>query len=296
MAAAALRDLGRPERARFVAFGQEGWDAPAGCELEAVGRWEPERGGDEELEAGRLAGRAIERAIQAALSGRVDGLVTGPVSKRALRAAGRDFPGHTEWLRERAGVPEVTMLMAAERTPLGGPLRIALLTGHMPLREVPDRLSVDLVVTRTRIALRALRDWWGIESPRACLAGLNPHASEGGLFGDEESRILEPAADRLYAEGWEITDVVPADTAFRRCIESQVDMVAAPYHDVGLAVLKTVARDTGVNVTTGLPFPRTAPDHGTAFDIAGRGVAHPGSMVEAVALCIRFCRAAAARS
>lgn len=275
--------------------GAEGFGPAPGApevELEAVGAG----GGPrlDETEAGRLAGLAIERGIELASAGALDGLVTAPISKAALARAGWRFPGHTELLRERTGVPEVTMMMTAERTPLGGPIRMALLTAHVPLREVPDRLDEDLVVRRGRIAVDALRRWWGIERPRIALAGLNPHAGEGGLLGDEESKVLEPAARRLAAEGEaEVSGIFPADTAFRRTIEGKDDLLLVPYHDVGLAVLKTVARDSGVNVTAGLPFPRTAPDHGTAFDIAGRGLADPGSMTAAVELCVRFCRRAA---
>jgi 4-hydroxythreonine-4-phosphate dehydrogenase len=259
--------------------------------LEPVGPWSP-GAGDSERRAGEVAGQAVRRAAELALAGRVDGIVTAPLSKAALAAAGYGHPGHTEFLRELAGVPEVTMIMAAEETPLGGPLRMAFLTGHIPLAEVPTRLTEELAVTRGRIAIRALRDWWGIERPRLAFAGVNPHASEGGLMGDEEARILWPAMQRLEREGdGKMDGIHPADTVFRRCLDGRVDAVVVPYHDVGLAVLKTVALERGVNVTAGLPFPRTSPDHGTAFDIAGRGVADPRSMIEAVRLCLRFCGA-----
>jgi 4-hydroxythreonine-4-phosphate dehydrogenase len=257
-----------------------------------VGVWNPGSGESNARErlAGELSGRSIERGVELAVGGEIDGLVTGPISKSALRAAGYRFPGHTELLRDRAGAEEVTMMMVAENTPLGGPLRLALLTAHIPLRDVPRTLTVDLAERRTRIAIRALQDWWGLSRPRIAFAGLNPHASEGGLFGDEEARVLEPAADRLAADsGAEILGIWPADTIFRGAIQGQLDLVVTPYHDVGLAVLKTVARDEGVNVTAGLPFPRTSPDHGTAFDIAGTGTAHPGAMIAAIELCARFC-------
>jgi 4-hydroxythreonine-4-phosphate dehydrogenase len=290
---AALQSPELADAADFVVLGPECGDTPAGhvfrgrAEFVSVGTWD----GGGEREAGEVSGAAIDLGITLALEGRVDGLVTAPIAKTALRAAGYDFPGHTEFLRERCGVPDVTMLMAAEDTVLGGPLRVALLTVHVPLRAVPDLLDVELVVRRTAIAARGLRDWWGIERPRLAFAGVNPHASEQGLFGDEEDRVLAPAADRLAAaEDVEITGIYPADTVFRRCIDGTIDAVIVPYHDVGLAVLKTVAGDVGVNVTAGLPFPRTSPDHGTAFDIAGRGLADPSSMQAAVAQCIRFCR------
>lgn len=253
---------------------------------ETVGRW---RGGGE-AEAGRVSIEAVERGIRLALDGAIDGLVTAPISKAAVAAAGHPWPGHTELLRERCGVDEVTMIMAAERTPLGGALRIALLTVHVALREVPGLLTVELIERRSRIAAAGLRDWWGIERPRLAFAGLNPHASEGGLFGDEEARVLGPAMRRLERlEGLRVGGPFPADTVFRRMIGGEADLVVAPYHDVGLAVLKTLAPEHGINVTTGLPFPRTSPDHGTAFDIAGRGQADARSMRAAVEACVRFC-------
>lgn len=310
VAAASLRNEGVRRLAEFTAIGPAGWDAPSGVRLETVGSWpfadasrgeeapaedaREEEGREEEArekDAGRLSALAVERGIELATSGEIDGLVTGPISKRAIHAAGWAYPGHTELLRDRTGVPEVTMVMAAERTPLGGPIRVALLTAHIPLRAVPDALTVEAVLTRSRIAVRALREWWGFRRPKVCFAGINPHASEGGLFGDEEARVLEPAVRALRADREaEVVGIAPADTAFRRCVDGEADLIIVPYHDVGLAVLKTVARDTGVNVTAGLPFPRTAPDHGTAFDIAGRGIADPGATISAIELCVRFCR------
>ncbi len=255
-------------------------------DVDFIGRWQ---GGDRR-EAGALAGVAIERGIQLAMRGEIDGLVTAPISKQAISAAGYPFPGHTEFLRDRTGVPDVTMVMAAEQTPLGGPLRLALATVHVPLRSVPDLITEERLVRHAAIAARGLRDWWGIPRPRLAFAGLNPHASEGGLFGDEEERVFRPAIQRLMdEEEVEAYGPYPADTVFRRCITGEVDLVVVPYHDVGLAVLKTLAPEAGINVTTGLPFPRTSPDHGTAFDIAGRGIADPRSMATAIEACIDFC-------
>lgn len=290
--AATLADPGVAGRARFVVLGPDG-ALPAGEaghaaseRLESVGRW---AAGGSEAEAGRLAAASVERGIALCLEGHADGLVTAPLSKAALHAAGYPWPGHTELLRDRCAVPDVTMIMSSEHTPIGGALRLALLTVHVPLRDVPSMLTVDLVVRRAGIAVRALRDWWGIERPRLAFAGVNPHASEGGLFGDEESRVLDPAARRIEEDGVaEVTGIFPADTVFRHCLSGDVDAVVVPYHDVGLAVLKTLASESGINVTAGLPFPRTSPDHGTAFDIAGRGVADPGSMKEATVRCLEF--------
>lgn len=258
---------------------------------DSVGEWTA--GGGARL-AGELSARAIERAVRLAVAGELDGIVTAPISKAALHAAGYPYPGHTEFLQELAGAADVTMMMSAERTPLGGPLRLALLTAHMPLREVPDALTEELVLRRTRTALGALRDWWGIPRPRIAFAGLNPHAGEGGLFGREEGTVLAPAIETLNEEDRvEVLGIFPADTVFARTIDGSADLVVTPYHDVGLAVLKTLARDEGVNVTAGLPFPRTSPDHGTALDIAGTGVANPGAMGAAIDLCLRFCNAGA---
>lgn len=288
--------LDRPEvaaSADFLLVGPADVAGGVAAAREDVGRWDPEAG-DPRVRAGELAGAAVERALELAAEGRVDGLVTAPLAKDALAAAGYPWPGHTELLRDRTGTPEVTMMMTAEETPPGGALRMGLVTAHVPLREVPDLITRERVETRASIAARALRDWWGIDTPRLALAGVNPHASEGGLFGDEEERVLAPAARSLEDAGLaEIDGIHPADTVFRRCIDGRVDAVIVPYHDVGLAVLKTLALERGVNVTAGLPFPRTSPDHGTAFDIAGRGIADPTSMIEAVGLCVRFCRRAA---
>lgn len=260
--------------------------------LDPVGEWS---GGDDAA-AGRVSIEAVERGIELALDGTIDGLVTAPISKAAVAAAGHPWPGHTELLRERTGVDDVTMIMAAETTPLGGPLRVALLTVHVALRDVPGLLTRELVERRSRIAADALRDWWDIPEPRLAFAGVNPHASENGLFGDEEAATIRPAMRRLEESSTaRVSGPFPADTVFRRCIRGEADLVVVPYHDVGLAVLKTVAPEHGVNVTAGLPFPRTSPDHGTAFDIAGRGRADARSMTAAIRACVRFCRAATKR-
>ena len=294
---AALATRPPQDRATFLVLGWEG-ALPAdlsdgeGIRFEAVGRWSRDAG---ERAAGELSVRAIDRGIQLALDREIDGLVTGPISKTALASTGCSFPGHTELLRDRVGAPEVTMMMVAETTPLGGPLRMALLTNHVPLREVPGRLTPELVERRSRIAERALRHWWGFTSPRLAFGGVNPHASEAGRFGDEEERVLAPVVRRLEADGIRVAGIFPSDTVFAKCIANEVDAVVTPYHDVGLAVIKTLARDSGVNVTAGLPFPRTSPDHGTAFDIAGMGLADPGSMKAAIGLCTQFAERARQR-
>jgi 4-hydroxythreonine-4-phosphate dehydrogenase len=244
-----------------------------------VGNWgrgkgDGGRGSDEEaLVAGQLAVRSIERAVWLARAGDVDAVVTGPVEKRALHLAGYRFPGVTELLSHLTGDTPTVMMLAA------GQLRVVLLTTHIPLRDVPHRLTTEGIVATGRISANALARWWGKPAPRLALCALNPHAGEGGLFGDEDDRILRPAAEQLGAAG-----PLPADTVFVRALRGEFDAVLAPYHDVGMTAVKVAAFGKGVNVTLGLPFPRTAPDHGTAFDIAGKGVADAGSMRAALEL------------
>jgi 4-hydroxythreonine-4-phosphate dehydrogenase len=251
---------------------------------EAVGHW----AGGSEAEAGRLAGRAIERAVELALQGAVSGIVTAPIHKRALAAGGYSFPGHTEMLQALTGAPEVAMLMAAEQTRVGGPLRVVLATIHIPLSSVSSAVTRERITSQARLTARALRDSWGFAAPRLAICALNPHASDGGLFGNEEALILEPAVRELRESGLQVEGPIPADTVFTRALEGEFDAVIAPYHDVGMAAFKTVSFGTGVNVTLGLPFVRTSPDHGTAFDIAGHGIARASSMVAAVRLASRL--------
>jgi 4-hydroxythreonine-4-phosphate dehydrogenase len=203
--------------------------------------------------------------------------VTGPAEKRALHLAGFPFPGHTEWLAQLAGGVKVAMMLASDR------LRVVLVTTHIPLAEVPRALTTERVVETGRITARALTAWWGIAAPRLALCAVNPHAGEGGLFGREDETILAPAARTLGAAG-----PLPADTVFVRALRGEFDAVLAPYHDVGMTAIKVASFGHGVNITLGLPFVRTAPDHGTAFDIAGKGMADPGSMREAVGLAVRL--------
>jgi 4-hydroxythreonine-4-phosphate dehydrogenase len=235
-----------------------------------------------------VAGEAIRVAVEMALDGRVDALVTAPIDKAAFRAGGWNFPGHTEMLQELAGVPAVGMMMAAERTIAGPPLRVVLATTHHALRDVPGLVTPGLLVEQARLTSRSLREWWGIETPRVALCAFNPHASDSGLFGDEEERIYAPALRRLAEESVAATGPIPADTVFTRALRGEFDAVVAPYHDVGMAAFKTVAFGSGVNVTLGLPFPRTSPDHGTALDIAGLGIADASSTVEAIRLAARL--------
>jgi 4-hydroxythreonine-4-phosphate dehydrogenase len=250
-----------------------------------VGAW-PLAGDRSEALAGRLAGAAVDRAIALARHGDVDGIVTAPLDKHALLAGGFDFPGHTELLAARTGC-EVAMMLAATR-PTGdmpNPLRVVLATTHVPLRDVPRLLTRDAIVTAAEVTRRGLRDWFAIASPRIALCALNPHAGDGGRFGSEDDELLAPAAREAGLDG-----PFPADTVFVRAMRGAYDAVVAPYHDVGMTAIKVAAFGSAVNVTLGLPFPRTSPDHGTALDIAGRGIADPSSMVEAILLCADIVR------
>jgi 4-hydroxythreonine-4-phosphate dehydrogenase len=247
-----------------------------------VGSWgagsgEPSTDPNRVREAGLLSVRSIERAVWLARAGEVDAVVTGPVEKRALHLAGYPYPGVTELLSHLTGDTPTAMMLAA------GALRVVLVTTHIPLREVPHRLTTDGIVAVGRLTAAALTQWWGLATPRLALCALNPHAGEGGLFGDEDDRILRPAAERLGAAG-----PLPADTVFVKALRGAFDAVLAPYHDVGMTAVKVAGFGKGVNVTLGLPFPRTSPDHGTAFDIAGRGVADPSSMRTALELAVQL--------
>jgi 4-hydroxythreonine-4-phosphate dehydrogenase len=251
-----------------------------------VGRWEG--GGSTPLElAGRLTGRAVEEAIRLWKDGQADAVVTGPGDKLALNTAGYRFPGHTELLRDLTGAKQVAMMLASDR------LRVVLVTTHLALREAIAIVTRERIVEIGRITQRYLAEWFGVSRPRLALCALNPHGGEGGMFGHEEERALRPAAEELGIAG-----PFPADTVFVRAMRGEFDAVLAPYHDVGMTAIKVASFGRAVNVTLGLPVPRTSPDHGTAMDIAGKGVADPSSMKEAIRVAgeiVRRVRAEAAK-
>lgn len=247
----------------------------------SVGAWE-ESGGA--AMAGRLAGTAIEDAASLALSGEVEGIITAPIDKAALLAGGYDYPGHTEMLARIAGVP-VAMMLASER------LRVVLVTTHIALRDVVEQLTAGAIIETAEITRRGLRDWYGIAEPRIALCALNPHAGDGGRFGVEDDDLLAPAARKAGIDG-----PFPADTVFVRAMRGAFDAVLAPYHDVGMTAIKVASFGSAVNVTLGLPFPRTSPDHGTALDIAGKGIADPSSFIHATLECARIAQRVAERA
>jgi 4-hydroxythreonine-4-phosphate dehydrogenase len=232
---------------------------------------EPPPYGAVSAEGGELAVAAVRAATRAALDGRVDAVATAPLNKASMRQAGYPHAGHTELLAELCGDPEVSMVL------IGPQLRVAHLTTHVALEDVPARITAERLKTVVGIAGELLRRL-GIESPRLAVAGLNPHAGEGGLFGEQEQRVLVPAIERLRAAGADVTGPLPGDTVFGAARAGRYDLVVAMYHDQGHIPIKLLHADEAVNVTGGLPIIRTSVDHGTAFDIAGRDQARSASM------------------
>jgi 4-hydroxythreonine-4-phosphate dehydrogenase len=208
--------------------------------------------------------------------GDIDGIVTAPLDKSALLAGGFDFAGHTEMLAALTR-RDTAMMLASDR------LRVVLATTHIPLRDVVNAVTAKAIERAARVTRAGLREWFGIATPRIALCALNPHAGDGGRFGAEDDTILRPAAEAANIMG-----PFPADTVFVRAMRGEFDAVIAPYHDVGMTAIKVASFGSAVNVTLGLPFPRTSPDHGTALDIAGKGVADAGSMKEAIRVCAKI--------
>jgi 4-hydroxythreonine-4-phosphate dehydrogenase len=283
--AAAQRDERVQRAADLLVIGPEGTTASVDV---SIGEWRPGEG--TAADAGRLAGLALDRAIALAREGEVDGIVTAPLDKNALLAGGYDFPGHTELLAARTGRTVAMMLAATRPTPgTPNPLRVVLATTHVALRDVPRLVTAEVIAAAADVTRAGLRDWFGIAEPRIALCALNPHAGDGGRFGHEDDELLAPAARAAGLAG-----PFPADTVFVRAMRGAFDAVIAPYHDVGMTAIKVASFGSAVNVTLGLPFPRTSPDHGTALDIAGQGIADASSMIEALLLCAQIAAGRAA--
>jgi len=263
--------------------------APAAARVRAITALTPAEvtPGQPNDAAGRAQLAYLQAATDAALAGDVAALVTAPISKQWIARAGFAFPGHTEYLAARAGVSEFAMMLA------GPTLRVTVATTHVPLRDVPRLLTVDGIASAIWLTADALVRRFGIAAPRVAVAGLNPHAGEAGRFGDEEDRLVRPAIDkaraRLAAAGLtvEVSGPHVPDAIFRHAARGGADAVVALYHDQGLIPLKLLHFDEGVNVTLGLPFFRSSPDHGTAYDIAGSGQARPDSFLAALDLATR---------
>ena len=231
--------------------------------------------------SGRAAYDAILRAVDAAVEGAVDAVATAPINKEAFAAAGLPWKGHTDLLAHLTGSGRAVMMFHSEH------LRVVLATVHIPLAEVPGQLTRAVIDETIAITARELPRF-GASHPRIAVAGLNPHAGEGGLLGREDEEVLRPAVAAAAADGIDVRGPFPADTLFGRALKGEFDVVIACYHDQGLIPVKMAAFGRAVNVTLGLPIIRTSVDHGTAFDIAGRGVADPSSMIEAVKLAARL--------
>ncbi len=228
---------------------------------------------------------SIARAVALCLAGEAGAIVTNPINKAALYQAGFKHPGHTEFLAELTGVPgkEIMMLVSPY-------LRVVPVTVHVPLRNAIAMLTPATIVNAARTTAEALRRDFGIAAPRLAIAGLNPHAGEQGALGDEETRLIQPAIDTLRGEGIDVSGPWPPDTMFTPSARKRYDVAICMYHDQALIPLKTLDMDLGVNVTLGLPIARTSPDHGTAYDIAGKSLANPSSLIAALNLAAEFAR------
>jgi 4-hydroxythreonine-4-phosphate dehydrogenase len=247
----------------------------------------------ENLPAGSpLAANASVAALrdggQRCLRGELDAIVTAPVNKESIIRAGHKFIGQTEFLSELAGAKRTAMMLLGtdER---GRWLRVALATVHIAIKFVPEKLTAEKIALAIELAAQACRDL-GLSRAKIAVAGLNPHAGEGGEFGDEEIKTISPTVQAMQKRGFDVVGPLSGDTVFHYALKGDFDAVVAMYHDQGLAPLKAVAFDSGINWTLGLPFIRTSPDHGTAYDIAGKGIANPGSMIAAIRLAKQLAR------
>ncbi len=291
---------GRFELAPFVAIGDPRslravWDGPVatiddpreadtafdvGLPLIPVPSPEEDRPGHPSVAGAHCSLDALELAVGLARSGSAAAVVTGPVSKQQLYSIGFSHPGQTEFVAERCGIAAANVVMM-----LAGPtLRTVPVTTHIPLRDAPDLLTVSLIESRGRTTLRGLQRNFGIADPRLAVTGLNPHAGEGGLLGRAEIEVIEPAIAALRAEGWRVSGPHPADTMFHETVRARYDAALCMYHDQALIPVKALHFADAVNITLGLPIIRTAPDHGTAFDIAGEDRADPRPMAAALRL------------
>jgi len=236
--------------------------------------------GRSDKEAGRAMITCVERAVKDALAGEVGAVVTAPINKETARLSGFQFPGHTEFIAHLCGDISPVMMLCG---PGHDDLKVALVTTHVSMRELPGLITEQSVYDTLAITARSLKTLFAMPAPSIAVAGLNPHAGEGGIFGTEEEEIIAPAIKRAQAEGIDVTGPVPPDTVFYRAVrKKEFNAVVCMYHDQGLGPLKLLHFDDGINVTLGLPVIRTSPDHGTAYDIAWQGVAKPLSLISAI--------------
>ncbi|AFS53137.1 MULTISPECIES: 4-hydroxythreonine-4-phosphate dehydrogenase PdxA [Leptospirillum] len=238
---------------------------------------EPVSPGTSQVMAGRWAYYCVRTGVELAMAGRVAGIVTAPLNKKVLHAAGFNYPGHTELIAHLTNTPRYGMML------VGGPLKVILVTTHIPFREIAGKITKERVLETIQLAREAM-DMLKIASPKIAVAALNPHAGEASLFGDEEKTCIFPAILEARAEGIEVEGPLPADTLYAKAAQGRFDIVVSQYHDQGLIPLKMLSFGQGINVTVGIPIIRTSVDHGTAYDIVGKGIAQPGSLIKAIRL------------
>lgn len=234
--------------------------------------------------AAEAAVEYIKKAVSLAIKGEINAIVTAPINKEGLKKAGFKFPGHTELLAQLTKTKYYAMML------VGGPLKVVLVTTHLPLSKVNSSLSKEKIYQTIKLTWNNMK-YFGIKSPRIGVAGLNPHAGEEGLFGKEEKKFIIPAVEKANKKGIKVEGPIPPDTAFYRALRGEFDVIVAMYHDQGLIPLKMLAFDKGVNITLGLPITRTSVDHGTAYEIAGKGVANPQSLIEAIKIAAKLAKA-----
>lgn len=263
-----MRLVDRPEDGAFEFGCMDVW-CPLEVDVDRIAM------GEVRAEAGKAAAEWVIHAVDLAMANRIDGIVTAPLNKEAMNLAGYAYAGHTELLAARSGAGRAYLMLASDR------LTVSHATGHIPLHEVPDRLTSDLICDVIRLTRNALIGM-GASDPRLAVCGLNPHAGENGLFGREDAEIIRPAVEKAMGNGWRVDGPLPADTTFFKVYHGSYDGVVAMYHDQGHVPAKLVAFDEAVNVTLGLPIVRTSVDHGTAYDIAGKGIARAANMMQAI--------------
>jgi len=263
-------------------------DAPEGIACE-----EPDYG-VVDGRAGCLAMIAVEAAVDMCIAGKADAMVTAPISKESVRLGGYDIPGHTEFIADRVAAATGAHHLPHTMMMVSGALRVGLVTGHLPVRRIAEVVSVELILEKLRVIAASLRSDFAISMPRIGVLGLNPHAGDGGVLGTEENDIIKPALHAARSDGLDVNGPFPAYGFFGRRADRSVDAVLAMYHDQGLVPFKALSFERGTNFTAGLPIVRTSPDHGTAFDIAGKGVASERSLIAAVHVAAQICRSRAA--
>lgn len=234
-------------------------------------------------ETEKISAESIKTAVKLALQGEIKAIVTAPISKSALNKAGYKYPGHTEFLAALTNTQEFAMMFVSPK------LKVTLLTTHLPLKNISQRITKKNILTKIKLTDIALKKYFGIENPHLAICPFNPHAGENGLLGSEEREKIVPAVKEAQRQGFRVVGPLPADSLFYQALKGKYDAVIAMYHDQGLIPVKLLDFQKAVNITLGLPFIRTSPAHGTAIDIAGKGIANPQGMMSAIKLAVKIC-------